>query len=146
MSYKEKFTALIVAVEKAGGEFMADDLDFVGKEMDKFVEYVRSVYSMETMIPIIMAKYEGQDVRDRIELLDKNRRTKHEAAIDAISKLDRLADERGVAHLYEGDAADRHAVADFCIQIVTEFFITGQRPIEEELDDAEFKDLIPKES
>lgn len=140
--YKERFKKLVLAVKEAGGPYMDDDLDTIVRDMDSFIDYVRSVFTMEVLLPVICARYEGQEVRDRISALDTSRRNKHERAIVAISKLERMCDDFGVPVLFEGNKEDRYEVADFCLAIVTEFFEDGQHPLEETLKSADFKDVV----
>lgn len=67
-------------------------------------------------------RYEGEDVRDRIMVLDKNRRMAHEKAIVAVKRLNRYSEMYGVNKIFQGDVDDRYQVADFCKDIVNEFF------------------------
>lgn len=103
----------------------SDLLQIIEDDMDSFRRYIDAVYSMEYSIPIIRARYEGQDVRDRIMVLDKNRRMAHDRAIVAVKRLNRYSEMYGVHKIFQGDVEDRYQVADFCQDIVDEFF--GER-------------------
>lgn len=85
---KEKFQALVSACT---GD--ADMLDILDSDMKALSDYVNAVYAMETSIPIILARYEGEEVRDRIQALDQRRRDKHEST-DRKGDTDREGDER----------------------------------------------------
>ena len=114
---REKFQALI--------SVCADDtdiLDIIDSDMKALSDYVNAVYAMETSIPIILARYEGEEVRDRIQALDQRRRDKHERAIVATKRLNRFAQMEHVQPLFAGDTSDRYQVAEFCQACMTEFF------------------------
>lgn len=117
---KENFLNLIEA-------FRTDEdvLKMITYNMAAFSEYVASVYILETNIPIIRMRYEGQDARDRIQKLDRKRRICHEAAINAVRQLNRWAKLKKVEPIYSGDENDRNQIANFCIEIVKEFFEDG---------------------
>lgn len=114
---KEKFQALVSA---CAGD--ADMLDIINSDMKALSDYVNAVYAMETSIPIILARYEGDEVRDRIQELDQRRRDKHERAIVATKRLNRFAQMENIKPLFTGDTSDRYQVAEFCLVCMTEFF------------------------
>ena len=114
---KEKFRALVAACKED-----ADMLDIISSDMLALSSYVDAVYMMEISIPIILARYEGEEVRDRIQELDRRRRMKHERAITAVKRLNRFAEMEQVNLIFSGDTSDRYAIADFCQACVNEFF------------------------
>ena len=70
---KEKFLNLVNACKND-----RDMLDIIESDMRALGEYVYAVHIMETSLPIIRVNYEGQELRDRVEKLDHNRRAHHE--------------------------------------------------------------------
>ena len=114
---KEKFQALVSACKDD-----TDMLDIISSDMLALSSYVDAVYMMEISIPLILARYEGEEVRDRIQELDRRRRMKHERAITAVKRLNRFAEMEQVSPIFAGDMSDRYAVADFCQACVNEFF------------------------
>lgn len=64
-------------------------------------------------IPIVRARYEGQNLIDRIEALDRNRRIAHERAIMGVQRLNRYSRMFGLPTFFDGDENDRYAMADF---------------------------------
>lgn len=114
---REKFQALVSACADD-----ADMLDIIDSDMKALSDYVNAVYAMETSIPIILARYEGEEVRDRIQALDQRRRDKHERAIVATKRLNRFAQMEHVQPLFAGDTSDRYQIAEFCQACMTEFF------------------------
>ena len=114
---KEKFLNLVNACKND-----CDMLDIIESDMRALGEYVYAVHMMETALPIIRINYEGQELRDRIEKLDHNRRAHHERAIMGVKRLNRFAEMEGVEKIFTGDVEDRYAIADFCRDVTVEMF------------------------
>lgn len=110
----------LTIVEAASDDY--DMLEIINSDMNALELYVQSVYTMEVTIPVVRARYEGEEVRDRITALDRNRRAAHERAIIAVKRLNRFSGILGVAPLFEGDVNDRYQIADFCHKVVSEIF------------------------
>ena len=77
---------------------------------------------METSLPIIHINYDGQELRSRVEKLDRNRRDHHDRAIMGVKRLNRFAEMEGVEKIFTGDIEDRYAIADFCRDTTVEMF------------------------
>ena len=122
MTLREKYEALISAWSVDPED--ADVLDMIKENMSKLNKYVEQVYEMETSIKLLSFRYEGQEFRDRVETLDRNRRYAHERAIVAVTQLNRWATMMKVEPMFTGDIEDRYQVADFCMEVVKEFFDT----------------------
>lgn len=122
---KEKFLNLVNACKND-----RDMLDIIESDMRALGEYVYAVHMMETSLPIIRINYEGQELRDRVEKLDHNRREHHERAIMGVKRLNRFAEMEGVEKIFAGDVNDRYAIADFCRDTTIEMFDdrTGRSP------------------
>lgn len=119
MAIKEKIMALASICDDQDMERILDsDLESIGN-------YVSAVYAMEYRIPIIRARYEGQNMRDKIMELDENRRMAHERAIMAVKRLNRISKMHGLPDFFPGDTKDRYAIADFCGKMVQELFCAG---------------------
>lgn len=99
-----------------------DALDIIKSDLQACGDYIQAVYSMEYSIPIIRARYEGDEVRYRITMLDTNRHAAHDRAIMGVKRLNRFSSVKGLAIFYKGDPDDRYQVADFCKEIVNELF------------------------
>lgn len=119
---KKEFLQLIEAYKED-----EDFLDAILENMSRIVRYVDAVTAMEYQIPIIYARYEGEEVRDKIQNLDSRRRTAHEAAIVAVAQLTRWAKVKEVSPMFDGDVTNRYEIADFCMDLVKEFFKEGQK-------------------
>ena len=98
--------------------------DILSDAMESFVNYVRSVYTMMVKLPIIRLHYDEDEVKDRIEELDRSRRLAHENAINACRLINRLCDAYDVDR-YCPDTDDRYCVSDFCARISVEIFKEG---------------------
>lgn len=121
MTLRERFVKLVMAWEVERDD---DIMRLITDNMNAFCKYVEAVYTMEYSMPMLRAQYDGQEYRDRVQQLDANRRHAHERAIIAATQLNRWAKMKGVEPLMLGDTTDRYQVADFCEEIVTEFFRT----------------------
>lgn len=103
-----------------------DAFDTLAKALDSFPAYKNSVIRMTVMQPIIYARYEGQDLRDKISNLDSNRRSAYESAIANISMLNRICDAYGTERFADIDTKNRCQVANFVGQYCAEVYETGR--------------------
>lgn len=99
-----------------------DMLDFIKERMRFICNYVERVTAMEYSLPLLRARFEGEDLIYRIENLDRQRRTAHEMAISAVKQLNRLCVSEGLEKFFSGNENDRYEIADFCGVVVNELF------------------------
>lgn len=121
--------ALIKAINTKGAmnfDDKDDAYDTIGHCMESFINYQNSVIHMSIMQPIIYAKYDGQEIRDRVQDMDSRRRIAHESAISNANILNRICDMYDVDHIVNVDTSDRHAVADFIGDFCNEMYENGQ--------------------
>ena len=114
---KEKFLNLVNACKND-----SEMLEIIESDMKALGEYVYAVHMMETSLPIIHINYDGQELRSRVEKLDRNRRDHHDRAIMGVKRLNRFAEMEGVEKIFTGDVNDRYAIADFCRDATVEMF------------------------
>ena len=114
---KEKFLNLVNACKND-----SEMLEIIESDMKALGEYVYAVHMMETSLPIIHVNYDGQELRDRVEKLDRNRRDHHDRAIMGVKRLNRFAEMECVEKIFTGDIEDRYAIADFCRDVTIEMF------------------------
>lgn len=114
---KEKFLNLVNACKND-----SEMLEIIESDMKALGEYVYAVHMMETSLPIIHINYDGQELRSRVEKLDRNRRDHHDRAIMGVKRLNRFAEMEGVEKIFTGDIEDRYAIADFCRDATVEMF------------------------
>lgn len=103
-----------------------DAFDTLANALDSFATYQNSVIHMTIMQPIIYARYEGQDLRDKISDMDSHRRSAHESAIANINMLNRICKAYGVEEFANINTQDRYQVADFVGQYCAEIYETGK--------------------
>ena len=89
--------------------------------MGRINDYVTVVYNETYLTPLYRVMYEDQELRDRLQALDSDRRDKHDLAIMAVKRLNRFCAMSGIELLYEGDY-DRYNVAEFCNEVNSELF------------------------
>lgn len=102
-----------------------DALDFIGDQFDAFTNYANIVIRESVMTPIWRDRYEGQDLRDKIQDIDRSRKIAHDSAISGINILNRLSNNMGLPPFAEIDTKDRHQVANFVGQYINEVYNKG---------------------
>lgn len=129
MTYAQKESAMIRKMREtkyaAFGGNKDKALEFVGARLKAFPDYANIVVREQIMTPIWRVQYDGQDFRDRISDIDRQRRSAHDAAIMSVNILNRMCDKMGLPAYADIDTNDRHAVADFVGQYVNEIYNNG---------------------
>lgn len=121
--YKERIANLMQAVNN--GQYAQDDLEFIETRMNAFTDYMNHVAWMEThMQRLNVEGVKGEEWRHQVEQMDKNRRSKHNVAIDAINQLNRMSKANGLELFYDGPTDEEHRteVGDLIGNIVNEYF------------------------
>lgn len=98
------------------------EVRFIDRAIANIVNYVSTVDNEEHHIRMAYARLEDEALRDAVENADKARRNAHEAAIAATTALNRLAARHCNSIIFTGDATDRLAVADFCLDVTVKLF------------------------
>ena len=129
MTYLEKESRLIEAMNRDNfSKFDGDKdmaYDMLERCFDSFPDYANTVIRMQTMVPIWSQRYDGQELRDRIQDIDQTRRIKHDGAISSLGILNRLSTMHGLEPFADVDTSDRYAVADFVGRFVSETYADG---------------------
>ena len=118
---RDRYHYLLEAM-RISSETERDDYDFVLKRMLIFSDYVNQVYKMQIEMSVVHDRLSGDDVPAKIQEVDWKRRGLHDQAIDAVNQLNRLCGSYNVEPLFIGNANDRQAVAEFCMEAVKCFF------------------------
>lgn len=130
ITYIEKEKKIIQKLKNTNYELFDGDkddaLDFISDKLDAFPNYANIVINQQIVTPIIYERYEGQEIRDRIEDLDKKRRSAHEQAIDGLNILNKLSNNLGLEPFAKVDTSDRYKVADFVGEYVSQVYALGQ--------------------
>ena len=79
---------------------------------------------MEFSSILIREREEGEKLREDLEKCDQDRHNAHERAIMGVKRLNRFAAMKGLSPIYEGDINNRYEIADFCSEVVNEYFDT----------------------
>ncbi|WP_279146013.1 MULTISPECIES: DUF3232 domain-containing protein [Clostridium] len=90
-------------------------------------DYISAISDMENAINIGRFTLEGDDYRDCIANLDKNRMIKHNVVISGVKVLNRLCLLNGLKPIFQGDTNSRIQVADFAKEYVDELY--GERKL-----------------
>ena len=136
-TYIEKETSLLEAMEKADYTLNGvtvkknDFLEFFSKQLMAFPEYANTVIRQQVMTPIWIRSLEGEDLQYKVEWMDRQRKVAHDAAISAITAINRWSAQLGLEPFADIDTSDRYAVADFIGGYVGEIYGIG---IEKSLD------------
>lgn len=110
--------------------------------LERILRYPNCVIHMSNMMELwrSVLRYEGEDYRDRVEKLDKDRRIKHDAAITSISMLNRICEKLGIDQ-FDVNLNDRYAVGDwigaFCGEV---FMIPDCRSLDNYIDAVNWKE------
>ncbi len=99
-----------------------DDPGVLADAVSDCLDYVQTVCRGENMLNTS----KGAD-RRMVGDYDAKRHNAHENAIIAASVLNRLAGNYGTEPVFRGDIADRHQVADFCLEIAGWLFVNRRR-------------------
>ena len=134
--YKELIHS--VAHQEPDAQERREVLDFIDSNMNAFVEYANSIAASEVAIASIRFRKEGEELREAVMSMDRNRRLKHDNAIAAVATLKNIADHYQVPspvpfsyqdYEYQDAIPDpyknsdfRQRVEDFSLQITQEFF------------------------
>lgn len=99
-----------------------DVLDMIYDTIDSFTDYVKIVNQLETTLTILRFRLEPSDYRERVQLLDRNRRIVHNSVIAGVKALNRLCVSSGLPLFFEGDIMDRIAIGHFAGEVSIAIF------------------------
>lgn len=143
MTYIEKEKAIIDKLKETDFALFDGDeeeaYDTVSQSLDSFTNYANSVIRQQTMLPIYYARYDGEDLRERVSNLDTRRRYAHDNAIGNLNMLNRISDKLGLEPFADIDTEDRYKVADFIGKFVSETYNNG---IGQTFDDAVYEKTV----
>ena len=94
-----------------------DDQDALCDILPSFHAYVDTVVKYETKLMLNESVSMGQPYRDMVMQYDQVRHDCHETAIINVNVLNRLADLYDLSPVFTGSSANRHEVAQFCLEM-----------------------------
>ena len=95
----------------------AEDQDALYDIIPPFHAYVDTVVKYEAKLLLNESVSMGQPYREMVAQYDQARHNCHETAIIHVNVLNRLADLYDVSPVFTGNSANRHEVADFCLEL-----------------------------
>ncbi len=104
-------------------------LDFFDERVRYMADYVQAVcdHSMGTNRAYAMMQggvLDPENYRERVMALDRNRKIKHDVAMDGMNQINRLCDMYKMPHICP-DSSDRYVKANFCAAVTNELFMSG---------------------
>ncbi len=100
-------------------------LDFISSALQRFPDYANIVIREQQLVPLWQATCEPEVLKDRVMGIDRDRRMKHNCAIDAFNQLNRLSEAMGLDKFCDIDTSDRYAVADAVGMYVSQVYDKG---------------------
>ncbi len=100
-------------------------LDFLSGHLNRFTDYVNTVIREQYMGPLWKATLSTENYLDRVQTLDKERRVKHNCAIDSVNILNRISKNFGLPPFADIDTEQRDEVANFCGAFTNQVYNKG---------------------
>lgn len=121
----QKFKDAVLEKEEPG--FIDDDLAIMKRALEACNDYVSKVDSMEQQMQLARFHLEGEEWRELVERLDRNRRVAHDAMMVDINVVNRLCAMFGIEPFFAPkDENDRLEYAAFAKEVVDTYFAKGQ--------------------
>ena len=123
--FKTKIDVLKSKIIAADNEYHLADLKALDDLIQSCESYVTSVTAMERVLTIQRHRLDPESYREAMQKADNNRRIFHEGVMASLEMVNRLSTQ-----VYGGEKlftfADRHEAAEIALQIVSEYFESGQ--------------------
>lgn len=151
MSVLENMGSLMEAISK--GEYSQEDLENLEGWALKIPEYFNSVINYAISSRIASFTLEGEEYRDKITALDRNRRISHIALTDSVNKINRLASMYDKEPVFEtgnkkvldsNNVEDRETAADISFSFCTEVFLDEMERSKYHIKSADHRDVDQK--
>lgn len=119
--YREKINEFIKTISETND---LECLDLMEDLIDSASDYVRRVNVLEIGIMVGKHNKEGEEYREYIEKLDKQRSRAHNALISNVKIINRLCRIHNLEPIYQGKEDNRIDIAEFSQKVVDELFST----------------------
>ena len=119
--FREKINEFIKVISETED---SECLDMMEELIGSASDYMRRVNVLE--VGVMVGKYnkEGDEYREYIEKLDKQRSNAHNSLISNVKVINRLCKNHNLPLIYEGNEEERVEVAEFAQKVVDELFST----------------------
>lgn len=119
--FREKINEFIKVISETED---SECLDMMEELIGSASDYMRRVNVLE--VGVMVGKYnkEGDEYREYIEKLDKQRSNAHNSLISNVKVINRLCRNHNLPLIYEGNEEERVEVAEFAQKVVDELFST----------------------
>lgn len=99
-------------------------LDMIYDALATFENYHAAIYEMETKVRLYYGAMDSLDYRKMENELDERRSLCHNAVIASVNMLNRMAEQKGIAPIYDGVVSEarpyRREVADAILEYTAE--------------------------
>lgn len=119
--FREKIKEFIKVISETDD---SECLDMMEELIESASDYMRRVNVLE--IGVMVGKYnrDGDEYRQYIEKLDKQRNKAHNSLISNVKIINRLCRNHSLPLVYEGNEEAKVEVAEFAQKVVDELFST----------------------
>lgn len=119
--FREKINEFIKVISETED---SECLDMMEELIGSASDYMRRANVLE--VGVMVGKYskEGDEYREYIEKLDKQRSNAHNSLISNVKVINRLCKNHNLPLIYEGNEEERVKVAEFAQKVVDELFST----------------------
>jgi len=119
--YREKIIEFVMIISKTEDSYC---LDIMEDLINTASDYVKRVNILE--IGLMVGKYnkEGNEYRDYISQLDKQRSATHNVLISNVKIINKLCSKNNLPLIFDGNEDERVEVAEFAQKLANELFST----------------------
>lgn len=117
------------------GEVLDENAKIIEDSIQKSIDYISLVVSMEISRLIAKTYLNGEEYRRIIEEMDKKRAISHDNVLTSFQIINRLCEKSEIPYFFNSPQ-DYVATGEFAIKIVQDLFMVGNvRPIQTNLKD-----------
>ena len=125
MAYYERYENLLKVIKASDEEYASDDIRDVEEGVEAIGLYINSIFTMERLIPIIRLRYEGPEIGEKIEELDKSRRIYHDGAMAKSELINKICKLYGVSRMFTIEEGKRWLYTEEFKKLFDEFVEHG---------------------
>ena len=119
--YREKINEFIKNISDSRD---SECLELIEDLVSSTAEYVKRVNILELGMMVGKHNKEGEEYREYIHSLDRQRSNAHNALINNLKIVNRIYRNNNMIPIYKGDEDNRVEIANFAQEIIDELFST----------------------